>query len=183
MHSFISLEYQMIELIATCVESKSSEVEDYDATETVVDLKQIKSMIDITDYYKMAKTLGYALREKYGLLMHKDQSLRFGIGKFRGENVICIHKSSIHHFFTYTSKVKNKLKKIYTFIDGERHKYCVGCDEYYPATKEFFYGKRKDSSYIEARCKACYIERYKKPKYLTEKNVPIKVFGLILTLK
>lgn len=43
-------------------------------------------------------------------------------------------------------------------------KLCICCGEYFPATKEFFYGTgriKKDGSHsLEANCKACYKERY-----------------------
>ena len=44
-------------------------------------------------------------------------------------------------------------------------KLCICCGEYFPATKEFFYGvgrKKKDGTpRLEANCKACYKERFK----------------------
>lgn len=44
-------------------------------------------------------------------------------------------------------------------------KQCIHCGEYYPATKEFFYGtsnKRKDGTQtLEANCKDCYKQRFK----------------------
>ena len=44
-------------------------------------------------------------------------------------------------------------------------KQCIHCDEYYPETKEFFYGtgrnKKDGSPRLEANCKACYKDRFK----------------------
>lgn len=44
-------------------------------------------------------------------------------------------------------------------------KLCICCGDYFPATKEFFYGTgriKKDGSHsLEANCKACYKERFK----------------------
>lgn len=48
-------------------------------------------------------------------------------------------------------------KYIYTELGKE--KYCLKCEEYFPATKEFFFGVRKDSVQLESCCKACYMER------------------------
>ena len=55
---------------------------------------------------------------------------------------------------------------IYRTIDGVVEKHCTGCDDYYPATKEFFYGTKKNKvkrnglPFLETLCKACYCERY-----------------------
>lgn len=44
-------------------------------------------------------------------------------------------------------------------------KKCIHCGEYYPATKEFFYGtgqfKKDGTAYLEGNCKACYKEKFK----------------------
>ncbi len=43
-------------------------------------------------------------------------------------------------------------------------KECIHCGDYFPATKEFFYGtgyKKDGSPCLEANCKACYKERFK----------------------
>lgn len=41
-----------------------------------------------------------------------------------------------------------------------KEKLCPKCDEYYPATLEFFYGITKaDPRRLESCCKACYMER------------------------
>ncbi len=51
----------------------------------------------------------------------------------------------------------------YIFTDCGREKLCPKCEEYYPATLEFFYGKNKVFSNLlgnlESCCKACYMER------------------------
>lgn len=58
--------------------------------------------------------------------------------------------------------MSKKDKFILTELGKER--LCLGCDEYYPCTAEFFFpngytisGERK----YMGRCKACYKERYK----------------------
>lgn len=54
------------------------------------------------------------------------------------------------------------------FIQTElgAEKYCKGCDEYYPADREFFFGtgsfKKDGSPCLETLCKACYKEKYKR---------------------
>lgn len=54
-------------------------------------------------------------------------------------------------------------KYIQTELGTEKQ--CIHCEEYYPATKEFFYGtsgKRKDGTQVlEANCKDCYKQRFK----------------------
>lgn len=53
------------------------------------------------------------------------------------------------------------------FIETELglEKQCIGCGEYYPASKEFFYGRgyiKKDGTPgLEANCKDCYKQRFK----------------------
>ncbi|MHA3051130.1 hypothetical protein [Acinetobacter sp. ANC 4640] len=54
-------------------------------------------------------------------------------------------------------------------------KYCKGCDEYYPAEKEFFYGtgylKKDGSCCLETLCKACYAEKYKSSRKMKNMEV------------
>ncbi|WP_168377707.1 hypothetical protein [Acinetobacter cumulans] len=54
-------------------------------------------------------------------------------------------------------------KHIETEIGSEKQ--CIHCKDYYPATKEFFYGtgrKNKDGTErLEGNCKACYKEKFK----------------------
>lgn len=58
--------------------------------------------------------------------------------------------------------VEVKPKTIETELGTE--KYCKGCDDYYPATREFFFGtsktKRDGTLRLETLCKACYKEKY-----------------------
>lgn len=166
----------MIELIITCVQAKAKDIEAYKSTERLVKLQEVKNLIDLSDYYAMAKSLGYALQKKGGLMLHQDWHASYGLGRFKGEEVICVYHSAIHHFYRFTSKRKiERLKPLYELIDGERHKYCKGCDDYFPATKEFFYGiSRASETQLESLCKACYIERYKRPKYITGKTYKLR---------
>lgn len=54
--------------------------------------------------------------------------------------------------------MNEKPKYIRTELGKEKH--CPKCDEYYPATKEFFYGVSKAHPLrLESCCKACYMER------------------------
>lgn len=61
-------------------------------------------------------------------------------------------------------KLIEKIKPRYIKTELGLEKYCKGCDEYYPATKEFFFGTgrvKKDGSHcLETLCKACYKEKY-----------------------
>lgn len=58
--------------------------------------------------------------------------------------------------------VERKPKFIETELGTE--KYCKGCDDHYPATKEFFFGagkyKKDGTARLETLCKACYNEKY-----------------------
>ncbi len=166
----------MIELITTCVQASEQQVGDYDRTEMLVELQTIKNMIDLADYYALARSLGYALQKEGGLMMHQDWHLKFGLGEFNGESVICVHHSAIHHFYRFSPKqIKLRTKPLYQIIDDERHKYCKGCDDYFPATKEFFYRISKQSdTRLETLCKPCYNERYKQPKRLTSKTYTLR---------
>ena len=63
------------------------------------------------------------------------------------------------------------------FIKTElgKEKYCKGCDDYFPSTKQFFYGTGYNSKVtgeplLETLCKACYKEKYK-PNYVRCYNV------------
>ena len=53
------------------------------------------------------------------------------------------------------------------FIETELgiEKLCKGCNEYFPASKEFFFGtgyvKKDGSESLETLCKACYVEKYR----------------------
>lgn len=68
------------------------------------------------------------------------------------------------------------------FIETElgKEKYCKGCDDYYPATKEFFFGtgqfKKDGSPSLEALCKACYKQRYC-PPYKRSYNIAHRYTG------
>ena len=55
--------------------------------------------------------------------------------------------------------VEVKPKTIETELDTE--KYCKGCDDYYPESKEFFFGRNSKSGFkFDPICKACYKEKY-----------------------
>ena len=54
-------------------------------------------------------------------------------------------------------------KHIETELGTEKQ--CITCGDYYPATKQFFFGtgrnKKDGTACLEANCKACYKERFK----------------------
>ena len=54
-------------------------------------------------------------------------------------------------------------KNIETELGTEKQ--CITCGDYYPATKQFFFGtgrnKKDGTACLEANCKACYKERFK----------------------
>ena len=43
--------------------------------------------------------------------------------------------------------------------DGEKERYCPGCNEWWPADKEFFYGDGHTPRGLASQCKACYLEK------------------------
>lgn len=53
------------------------------------------------------------------------------------------------------------------YIETElgKEKKCIHCGDYYPATKEFFYGTgrtyKNGEAALEGNCKACYKEKFK----------------------
>lgn len=53
----------------------------------------------------------------------------------------------------------------YIYTELGKEKICMVCNEYYPYTKEFFYGtsvKENDGTYrLDNLCKACYKEKYR----------------------
>ena len=55
-------------------------------------------------------------------------------------------------------------------------RYCPDCDDWWPATREFFYTKgRKDNPKLHSYCKACYKERrkrYRRPYVPRHRRVP-----------
>ncbi|MCF9035306.1 hypothetical protein [Acinetobacter nectaris] len=54
-------------------------------------------------------------------------------------------------------------KYIQTELGTEKQ--CIHCGEYFPATKEFFYGtgriKKDGTQILESNCKDCYKQRFK----------------------
>ncbi len=43
--------------------------------------------------------------------------------------------------------------------DGEKERYCAGCDEWWPADKEFFFTSGHGPRQLASQCKACYLEK------------------------
>lgn len=70
----------------------------------------------------------------------------------------------------------------YRTVDGVVEKYCIGCDNYHPATKEFFYGKKKNGldkkglPFLEVLCKPCYCEKYNRSQ-VRSNNVAYRYIG------
>ena len=54
--------------------------------------------------------------------------------------------------FVQTQKTSRKTK----IIDGELELWCNKCEEFFPATTEFFYRDKNQKSGFRACCKACY---------------------------
>lgn len=73
-----------------------------------------------------------------------------------------------------------KIKPRYIKTELGSEKYCKGCDDYFPATKEFFFGTgrvKKDGTHcLETLCKACYKEKYK-PHFVKTYNISHRYGG------
>jgi hypothetical protein len=149
----------MLELFASCIEANVEDIENYDATETLVTLQTFRKYFDNDDFYKLSKMFDYEVDARYGLTMRNDWHVKFGHGFFKGEHVLCLHHSAIHYFFRYSQLRDPCHPKPYITTELGLEKYCPKCEEHYPATKEFFFGKRADSEALESCCKACYMER------------------------
>jgi hypothetical protein len=44
-------------------------------------------------------------------------------------------------------------------VDGEREHLCTCCNEWWPATSEFFFQDSKSGSGLMAQCKACIMDK------------------------
>ena len=81
-------------MIADCVSASTRDVERYDDTEKTISYKTFLK-------YVGAETMK-ELNERFGVPLSKDWHVSFGKGKFRNTPVVCLHHSSIHHFFAYS---------------------------------------------------------------------------------
>ncbi|MFU9046288.1 hypothetical protein ACNAUY_07835 [Acinetobacter tibetensis] len=149
----------MIELVATCVNSTYEEIGEFSLTENFIGFASFRKYMRNEDFVKLSKDFGYETDARRGLTMKQDWHLRYSHGSFRGERVLCLYHSAIHHFYRYSDKINPDARPLYIFTDIGREKHCPKCDEYFPATKEFFYGKNKNGVGLESCCKACYMER------------------------
>lgn len=53
----------------------------------------------------------------------------------------------------------SRLKRgVYAYFDGELHKRCSKCREYWPADSQFFYASASKDDGLICWCKACYID-------------------------
>ena len=61
-------------------------------------------------------------------------------------------------------------------------KFCKGCDDYYPATNEFFFGtskyRKNGTQVLETLCKACYNEKYGR-SLIRSNNVAYRYQGVM----
>lgn len=149
----------MIELIATCVQATAQEIEEYSLTESFICHASFRQYMRNEDFKLISESFGYETDARRGLTMKKDWHLLYSHGYFRGEHVICLYHSAIHHFYRYSQQIDPNARPLYKFTELGKEKYCPKCDEYFPATKEFFFGKNKNGLSLESCCKACYMER------------------------
>lgn len=154
----------MLELIATCVSATAKEVEAYDLTEKEICLASFRKYMRNEDFTQLSRAFKYETDSRRGLTMRQDWHVRYGRGYFRDELVLCLHHSEIHYFYRANLSVDLEAKPTYIRTEIGKEKLCPKCDEYYPATKEFFFGKRRDSNELESCCKVCYMERKRKYK-------------------
>lgn len=149
----------MIELITTCIQATAQEINEYSLTETFICHASFRQYMRNEDFKRLSESFNYETDARRGLTMKKDWHLSYSHGYFRGEHVICLYHSVIHHFYRYSDKVDPDARPLYIFTELGKEKHCPKCDDYFPATKEFFFGKNKGSTQLESCCKACYMER------------------------
>lgn len=149
----------MIELITTCVQATADEIEQYSETEKFICIQSFRKYMRNEDFGKLSYDFGYATDARRGLTMKNDWHVSFSHGYFRNEHVLCFYHSAIHHFYRYSDVMNPDARPLYKFTELGKEKYCPKCDDYFPATKEFFFGKNKGGVGLESCCKACYMER------------------------
>lgn len=149
----------MIELITTCVQATAQEIDEYSLTENFVCHASFRHYMRNEDFKRLSESFGYETDARRGLTMKNDWHVSYSHGYFRGEHVICLYHSAIHHFYRYSDEVDPDARPLYKYTELGKEKYCPKCDEYFPATKEFFFGKNKNGAGLESCCKACYMER------------------------
>ena len=150
----------MIELIATCVETSAEDIEDFSQAETYINLQSFRRYMRNEDFNYLSHQFGYETDARRGLTMKNDWHVRYSHGYFRGEHVLCLYHSAIHHFYRHSEQVNPDARPLYRYSEElGKEKHCSKCDDYFPATKEFFFGKNKNGVGLESCCKACYMER------------------------
>lgn len=149
----------MIELITTCVQATAQEVDEFEQTEIGICLASFRKYMRNEDFKLLSANFDYETDARRGLTMKQDWHVRYSHGYFRGEHVLCLCHSAIHHFYRYSEEINLNARPLYQFTELGKEKYCPKCDEYFPATKEFFFGKNKNGLGLESCCKACYMER------------------------
>lgn len=81
----------MKNLVATCVGISAERVDAYDETSRDIGWRTFRNHIGGEQFKELSKSNGVPLS--------KDWAVSFSIGKFDGRECVCMHHSSIHHFF------------------------------------------------------------------------------------
>ena len=82
--------------IATCINASFRDIDQYDQTERTIGYETALRHIGLESMREFTQSLGY----DRNLHIKNDYHVSYGKGVFRGKPAICIHWSSIHHFFS-----------------------------------------------------------------------------------
>ncbi|MEG1728110.1 MAG: hypothetical protein RR280_01020 [Bacteroidaceae bacterium] len=86
--------------LGSCVNACVEDLEAYDATEKETNHRGMRRYFTRGEYNALSELFKYEIDPRSGLTMKKDWHIRYGYGMYQGQNVICIHHSAIHHFYT-----------------------------------------------------------------------------------
>ena len=84
------------EFVGTCVHLRAEDLEDYDDTEREIGYDRFRYYVGDEIIRELERELGY-----HGscLTLKKDYHVRYGRGKWKGENAVCMRHSAIHYIW------------------------------------------------------------------------------------
>lgn len=86
--------------LGTCVHASLEDLEAYDLTEKVTNHRGMRRHFTRGEFNALSELFKYEIDPRSGLTMKNDWHIRYGYGVYQGQNVICIHHSEIHHFYS-----------------------------------------------------------------------------------
>ena len=85
--------------LGTCVGASAKDLDKYTQTEHDVDHRGMRRYFTRAEYKALSEQFRYEVDPRAGLTMKNDWHIRYGRGRYRGQSVICIYHSQIHHFY------------------------------------------------------------------------------------